>query len=806
MDQLTLEQEMLDGGRSRAVAGIKRNEEAGQAYNNPYAQAVYRRYVQPLADTITEYVSEVKGGVMASGKVLLRNHDPLVLSFITVRHILGVVSSKESVTLYQLSNAVGRSVYGEAILAAFEDIKPQLYFSLVNDFERRMTKSEQHKLAVFKGTALRDGVALPHWTIQEVSAVGVLLCSMARDLGLIQTEMIANRGKTTLHVALSPEVAGLVDQISDFIAGVTPMTLPCVEAPKDWVTANDGGYHTEGMRRAAPCVVRGRPSVEDPADVPPVVLDAINALQRSPWQVNSALLDLVDRVQQHFDVGEVLAESELPKPDRPDWLADDMTKDQMTPAQLTAFSQWRGEVREWHTQKRIRGVRWGRYYEALRVARKLRGRPLYFVYQCDYRGRFYAITRGVSPQGSDLQKALLESYHGATMTDTGWRWFQIAGANRFGFDKATLDDRVKWVQERHELIMAMAEDPISHREWTEADCPFQFIAWAFEYRRLYLCRKETGCWGLTHLPLGQDGSCNGLQHFSAMVRDEVGGAATNLVPGEKQNDIYGLVAIRTAELVAADQDDGDDGIAARWRRHELSRGLVKRSVMTLPYGSTRYSCAEFILDEYMAKGCAPEFAKNEYVKAANWLSYRVWAAICDVVVKAPQAMSWLQDQVGKTIDSLQEDLSEIRWRSPTGFLVKQQYFKQEVLRINTRLAGGVRIQLRLRNDTKELDRRRHRNGIAPNFVHACDAAHLQLLVTAADKAGIPFLAMIHDDFGALAPHVETLHKLIRETFVDMYTRVDPLQDFKEYHGLKSDPPSKGNLDISQVINSTYFFC
>lgn len=575
MNQSELEAQMVDGGRTRTIEHLKRNEDTGQAFNNPYAQAVYRRYVQPMAALLTAYVAERKRGVQAGAKALLREHDPLVLAFITVRHILGVVSTDERVTLARVAEAIGKTVYGESLLAQFEAINPELYYTLVHDFERRMTKSERHRLRVFKMQADKAGVSLPVWTPAECMSIGTLLLSLARELGVIQIEQIIERRKKVLLVTLTPEAAGIVEQVSDFVSGASPMTLPCVEPPLPWTTPNQGGYHTEGMRRNAPCVVRGRPYVQDDADVPPNVLRAVNRLQRDAWAINSRILAAVDEVGQHFDVGEVLAQAEYPKPDKPEWLSEDMTKETMGAEQLQQFASWRAEVREWHTQRRVRGVKWGRYYEALRVARMMQGETIHFVYQVDYRGRFYAMTRGVSPQGSDLQKALLMAKDGAPLRGPGaLKWFMAAGANRFGFDKAPLVERVAWVDERHDMIMAVAEDPISHREWAEADCPFQFLAWCFEYRDW----KEQGDAFLTRLPLGQDGSCNGLQHFSAMLRDAVGGTATNLVPSGRQQDIYGLVAVETARIISEDTGDDEAGIALRWRKHTLSRGLVKRSV------------------------------------------------------------------------------------------------------------------------------------------------------------------------------------------------------------------------------------
>lgn len=799
MNQRELERDMVSGGRDRAVAHLERNAENGRAYDNPYAQAVYRRYIQPMADMLQAYLAEVKRGVQAGAKGLLRQHDPLVLAFITIRDVLGIVNSDERVTLTKLAEGVGKTVYGETLLTAFEEINPELYYTLVHDFERRMTKSERHRLRVFKMQAEKAGVALPYWSNADCVNAGTLLVSLARELGLVQLEQVIEKRKKQYLVSMAPEAAGIIEQVSEFVAGAMPLTLPCVEPPMPWTSPNEGGYHSNGMRRNAPCVVRGRPCVVDEADVPPLVLRAVNRLQRDEWAINGRLLDIVDEVAKHFDVGEVLSQAEFPKPDKPEWLTEDMTKDDMGPIQLAEFASWRSEVREWHTQRRIRGVRWGRYYEALRVARMFRASPIYFVYQVDYRGRFYAMTRGVSPQGSDLQKALLMAGKGAKLDDpVAQFWFKAAGANRFGFDKAPLDERVKWVEDRHELILACASDPISNRQWTEADSPFQFLAWCLEYKEF----TDDPVTFLTRLPLGQDGSCNGLQHFSAMLRDEVGGRATNLLPAPVQQDIYGLVALRTAELLATDPDDNENLIPERWRRHSLSRGLVKRSVMTLPYGSTRFSCADFIQSEYLRTGQAPEFARDEYSRAANWLSYRVWDAIGDVVVKAREAMEWLQDASDELVVA---GVKTVEWVSPSGFKVRQQYHKSEVITITTRLIGGAKIRPSVAAWTDEVDKRRHRNGIAPNFVHSCDAAHMHFLINAAEDAGLGHLAFIHDDYGALAPDVAKLHELIRQTFVTMYTTHDPLAEFAEVYGIQQKLPEKGNLDIQQVKESKYFF-
>src|SRR3546814_16441857 len=56
---------------------------------------------------------------------------------------------------------------------------------------------------------------------------------------------------------------------------------------------------------------------------------------------------------------------------------------------------------------------------------------------------------------------------------------------------------------------------------------------------------------VSRIPVALDGSCSGLQHFSAMLRDEEGGAAVNLLPAERPQDVYKRVAVRAQEMADA---------------------------------------------------------------------------------------------------------------------------------------------------------------------------------------------------------------------------------------------------------------
>lgn len=805
MTQADLERTMYDFGKARAERMMTSNEEGGRANNNPYAQSVFRRFVLPLASIIQDDLDTKGPGRRKAHTVLLSGMNPEAVAFLAVRHTLNAMMGAQAApTAREVALIVGRAAYHEKCLGLFAEASPDLFYTLVNDLDRRLSKSERHRMTVFRMQAKENGIPFPDWGTGDVTQLGAYLLDQLEQLGMVETSRFtpatANKKalRTTIEIRLAEPLLEIIGGIKDHIIGTTPYYLPCIEQPKDWVAINDGGFHTKEMRRMQPYAVRSTNlrSTEDfeqgSMDIP---LAAINALQATRWQINGKVLDAIRDVARHFDMEEILSQAEFPAPPKPDWLNGDMKMEDMQPFQQEEFVHWKRLKAEWFTQMKLRGTKYGRFYTATTVADKFRDFPeIYFVYFADFRGRLYAQTTGVSPQGSDMQKALLRFAEGKALdTLDAERWFCIHGANKWGYDKDSLDGRVAWVKERHQQIMDFASDPVSNNGWRDADTPLQFLAWAFEYAE-WQTNPHTF---VSHIPAGMDGSCNGLQNFSAMLRDEVGGKATNLVPAALPNDIYQMVAdVTTLALRQAEPDE--NGYRDKWLKHGINRTLVKRSVMTLPYGSTRFSCSDFIVGDYLKMGKATEFEKTEYNKAAQYLSHFVWDAIGDVVVKAREAMTWLQQGAKKVIKNGDET---IRWVGPSGFPVIQSYMQRSEHQIHTNLCGSAR--LKVHTDTHLPDANRHRNGVAPNFIHSYDAGHLHLVAVAAKAEGMQ-LAMIHDDYGTHAADSARFYNIIRETFVAMYERVTPLDDFAAEYDL-AEPPAKGHLNLRDVLLSPYFF-
>lgn len=57
---------------------------------------------------------------------------------------------------------------------------------------------------------------------------------------------------------------------------------------------------------------------------------------------------------------------------------------------------------------------------------------------------------------------------------------------------------------------------------------------------------------VSHFPIHQDGSCNGLQHYAALGGDSAGAYSVNLSPSPSPQDVYSavvaLVTLTTSNL------------------------------------------------------------------------------------------------------------------------------------------------------------------------------------------------------------------------------------------------------------------
>jgi DNA-directed RNA polymerase len=277
-----------------------------------------------------------------------------------------------------------------------------------------------------------------------------------------------------------------------------------------------------------------------------------------------------------------------------------------------------------------------------------------------------------------------------------------------------------------------------------------------------------------------DATCSGLQILAGLARDASTARLVNVLPSDKPQDAYKVVA-ETAKPYCP----------ASIREH-LDRKVVKRVVMTIPYNAKPYSNRGYIRDALLEKGV--EIEKEDLSKTVK----AVRDAMEEVVPGPMAVMSWIESEVSKAIDN---GKTELTWTTPSGFIVTQRLMKKEKVTVKLQLLGRCELEVAV-DDTKEVDKQHHKNATAPNLIHSLDASLLHLSVLRFNSP----IALIHDSVLCRATDMSTLSTLVRETYMHLFAEHDYLLDFASQIGAETDPPIIGDLEPESVIESTYFFC
>lgn len=822
--QALLEIEMQGRGatryRERAAKAISRNDATGTKPGTFITQKI----VEPLTSAISDWLAEVnsgRAGPRNRAALLLDGMDLEVVSYLTAKvslsHTLashaGLAMYSRGTPLTVLANAVASAVEDEQRMLEFQRANPGL-FAKVNEGLQADGSSNHHRRTVLVYAMNKFDMPWDRWPLNDRVRLGTKLIELLQlSTGAVRTELgykdnsISRGAKKQVHLVNPDEkIAGFfMDELSKGEL-LEPYLMPTIIPPKEWSDLMGGGYHTNAVRPYG--LIKGahrlqRRMIRDKGGVSPIVLGGVNLLQNTPWRVNSDVLTIVRAVVEHGllpGVKEIAQHHDFPVPPRPD---PDTTSEE-------AMRDWRHAAAKAHVSNLKLTTMRIRQRSLLDAATRFeREDAMFFPHQLDFRGRGYPVPVLFNPQGSDLTKSLMTFRNGIELgTETAADWLKIHGANVWGNDKVTFEERIDFIEEMTPEILAYADDPLSNPGWTEADKPWSFLAFCFEY----VGYMREGLRFKSRIPIALDGSCNGLQHFSAMLRDPVGGRAVNLTPSDKPQDIYQAVADRAVARLLEIADAGGEAawMAETWAQFGLDRKVTKRPVMVLPYGGTPRSCLKYVdeaIRERIAKGQPNPFG-DELTKAIAYLSKVIWDSIGDVVVAARAAMDWLQ-AVARVVSKSGQS---IIWTTPSGFIAHQGYWDRQRHDIKTVLHGSI-VKLKVDGDPIKIDSRKQATGISPNFVHSMDAAAMFLTMNLLAQYGVVDFAMIHDSYGTHAANTEAMSQAIRQAFVNMY-QVDVLNRFRDEVIAALPPelasqvppvPPAGALVLAQVLSAEFFF-
>lgn len=849
MRLVLLQQHQMEREKQASGAGVERfraRMQAAKTNGTLDATAVgkdlvaYR--VSALAETIKQWQDEAnngKAGRKQTAALLIGTFDPAVLAFLTLRATVGGLSFGDKRKLTGIAAQLGQKIEDEMRLRAFKaspEGKGRRTSRIVEDANARVSYGYKHNFVQRKLGRLKDG--WDAWTTDQRIHVGTRLIDMVAETmpELIRLEMI-QVGKKRNHIIVpQPALLEWIEKRSSTLEALNPLREPMVCPPLRWEGMNGGGYLTEFIPAYSLVQSYQSLSAEEHAtlaaalEASPHVLRAINALQEVPYGINKGVLAVAKTLwEMELEIAGLPTRESTEVPPSP---ADAATNPE-------ALLTWKRMAAAIHSRN---GTMMGKRISVANTLAQAQDfakyDAIYMPYQLDFRGRIYAVP-SLSPQGNDLQKALLQHATGKPIGVEGIRWLAIHGANVAGVDKVSFDDRVKWIKENEQEIRAIGADPHSNRGWAgsvgeqEIDKPFQFLAFCLEWAGVCL----EGPRFVSRLFVALDGSCSGLQHFSAALRDQRGGAAVNLVPASKPADVYQEVANVVTVTVAADAASGtpdevkvvDDvtivvegtkTLAAQWQAFGINRKTTKRPVMTLAYGATRIGFSDQIKEDTVEPALFAARAVDGTVDtskfpftqtggpATKYMAQAVWEATSVTLSKAVAAMDWLKDPARR----LAMIGMGVKWTTPSGFVVIQRNPKTQESLINTFLNGKTR-QVTYRKQVPGVDPKKAVSSVAPNFVHSLDASHMVLTINGCQDSGVTDFAMIHDSFGSLAADTEVMARTVREQFVKMYTDNDVFQQFYvEVCAQLGDeaaeipaPPEKGTLDLRGVMQSSYCF-
>jgi DNA-directed RNA polymerase len=615
-----------------------------------------------------------------------------------------------------------------------------------------------------------------------------------------------------------------------------PIFLPSEEPPLPWSGWSDGGP-VDPIARKLGSVVRTRHK-ETIAAVKAAInsgqmqpaLDALNAVQAVGWRINTYLLNVMKECKRRGIEVEGLPSDEdvlMPELARP-W--DEMGDEEKKLARVE-----RAEVKKENRGLRVERMR---FDEDTETADALSNLDAFFIpHNLDWRGREYPMTN-FNFQREDRVRSLFLFRDGEPIGEEGLQWLKVHVANCGDFkdaegrkvSKRPYEERIKWVDDNITEIQNCAQQDWEHNGplsdtglefWTKADKPFLFLAACVELTKALSFGTEYVC----ALPCSWDGSCSGAQHLCAATRSE-DAWKVNLCDREEVHDLYVIVGNGARAILARSTDPVAQTVLAYdgdWRK------VFKRNTMTTFYGSKGFGMAQQHMTDLM-EPLRREVLKKKRKKhpfgstykeqhaASSLLAAAASETIAQELPLAMQAMKFLQDLAGVMAHAGKP----LEWVTPTGLPWSNRYHASLTYRVKLWMHDqGVRRRYDAKiadGCVKPIDRDRAKNGSAPNFVHACDAAHLLLTVNAARSEGITQFALVHDSFGSLPSHAARFQGIIRETFVEMYEKHDVLAevlqraqcDLSEHNNRLSEiadklPDLRGSLNIKEVLNAKYAF-
>jgi len=772
-EQVELEREQIRQGLKALRDNTLKLEERQYASASVYGVAAVDQLIPLVAARIQATNSRIKEGktgvAFSEIRKYLADVEPESAAAIACKLTLDKVFSvkRDANLLQEVADSIGQGVENECMMRHYERNVPGLLKVLKDNYWHKSIGTHQ-KVTVIKTLMKRYDV--PHWEAwgraNRVKLGGWLLDCICEASQWFTRQCIQDGRKRKNIVVPTPEFMAIKDQVMGMAELFSPLAWPMLVEPNDWSNEQPGGYLLNEVMRGHDMVRRSSGPTCIQGETP---IAFLNKIQKVSYTLNPFIVDVAETLMEKgVEVGKFIPIVEHPLPPKPVDIAENFDS-------RKEYRRRAAEVMNLNAQAFQRSCRTRMTMNAVKI---FKDKKKFFIpWSFDYRGRAYPIPAFLTPQDTDFGKSLIKFYERVYVDDDGKEWLAFQVATTFGLDKATMKERLAWTKDNEKLITIIAEDPIGNlHEWEEVDEPWQFLAACDEYYHCVIkCDRS-----FTNLPVATDATCSGLQILSGLARDASTAKLVNVLPSDKPQDAYKVVAEHATPNVP-------DSV-----KPHMDRKTVKRVVMTVPYNAKPYSNRGYIREALKEKGV--EVEKDDLTATVK----AVRDAMNSVVPGPMAVMSWIESEVSNAID---RGLSEITWVTPSGFSVTQRLMKKIFQSVELQLLGRCKVRVAT-DDSDTVDKAHHKNATAPNLIHSLDASLLHLSVL---RFGAP-IALIHDSVLCRATDMSILSTLVRETYMHLFAEHDYLNDFASQIGAETAPPIIGDLKPESVIESTYFFC
>lgn len=416
---LYIEQENIEQQSRASTIQRYRNELAekiqkGEHSSTQYGASLIKRAIEPMADIIDAEREAIKVGKAGNRTVVWSKIAGLkseTAAFLTTREVINLIMSNCSLT--EAAMKVGQICEDELRYTAFQRQHPWLFKKILAETETTKGRKRQTFVAAYNRYCETWAV----WAKPERLHVGTALINIfITATGFAEiVKKLEGKNRTVYRIHPTQTVVDFIEKNSNALEMLSPILMPMVVPPVPWTNPTSGGYLTHHTPQLPFIKTKGNLQAKNYLDdlhscteEMSGVYDAINTIQRTPWRVNSFVLDTF---QQVYELGLPVAglpdREDIPLPPSP--LHPDRDTSELSDKEREIFKAFKkNRTAVYSANVALKSKRLMTAKIASIAQRFVQYEAIYFPHSLDFRGRAYPSAMYLNPQGNGIAKGMLE--------------------------------------------------------------------------------------------------------------------------------------------------------------------------------------------------------------------------------------------------------------------------------------------------------------------------------------------------------------------------------------------------------------